>query len=125
MARVGPSKSERSTPTTIKGHSWAPEDIRENPDAAFELFDANHDGVISVAELLFTTRKTNEGVRRRGSIFDELKLFQLLDVDGNSVITRNEFCSVVRDPLAFTDDALGAIAQLATRRELMKLEEEK
>ena len=112
-------------PTDIKGHSWAPEDIRENPDAAFDLFDANHDGVISVAELLFTTRKTNEATRRRGSIFDEMKLFQLLDVDGNSVITRTEFCSVIQNPLAFTDDALGAIAQLATRRELMKLEEAK
>lgn len=115
-ARSWRRTKSRRKPALIEGHCWSPGAIRENPDAAFNLFDANHDDVISVAELLFTSRKTNQDVRRRGSMFHELKLFQALDVDGNSVISRQEFCDVVRDPLAFSDQALSAIAQLATKR---------
>lgn len=121
---LGRAKRGMRSPAQIQAHDWSPEAIRADPDAAFDLFDANHDNVISVAELLFTTRKTNESVRRRGSIFDEMKLFQLLDVDGNSVISREEFCQVVKDPHAFSDEALAAIAQLATKREMMKRAEE-
>lgn len=115
-ARSWRRTKSRRKPALIEGHCWSPGAIRDNPDAAFDLFDANHDDVISVAELLFTSRKTNQDVRRRGSMFHELKLFQKLDVDGNSVISRQEFCDVVRDPLAFSDQALSAIAQLATKR---------
>ncbi|KAJ8602053.1 hypothetical protein CTAYLR_002773 [Chrysophaeum taylorii] len=124
MADKASAQTRRRPRSTIKAHTWKPEAIRSSPDAAFDLFDANGDGVISVAELLFTTRKTNDTFREKGSIFDEMKLFHMLDVDGDSVITRDEFCSVIRDPVAFSDDALAAIAQLAKRRQEVKHAEE-
>ncbi|KAJ8603711.1 hypothetical protein CTAYLR_000198 [Chrysophaeum taylorii] len=92
-------------------HEWDPKAIRRDPNTAFELFDANADGVISVAELCFVSRHTNPEMRRKGSLFDEMKLFHALDADGDSVISRNEFCKVVSDPKTFSDEALACIAK--------------
>ena len=116
MKRLVRAESRRRRPSAIKEHTWTASEIREKPEEAFALFDYRKDGQISVAELLFTVRKTNPGIRQRGSIFDEMKLFELLDVDGDAVISKREFCAVVSDPSLFSDEALAAIAKMATRR---------
>lgn len=94
------------------GHTWTPELIRSEPNGAFDLFDANKDGVISVPELCFVSRSTNEEHRKRGNLFEEMKLFQLLDVDGDAGISREEFCTVVSDPTVMSDEALQCMAKL-------------
>mmetsp|Transcript_1798 Transcript_1798/g.5357 ORF Transcript_1798/g.5357 Transcript_1798/m.5357 type:complete len:466 (-) Transcript_1798:216-1613(-) len=116
MRRLVRAESRRKKPTAIQAHTWTGDEIREKPEEAFALFDYRKDGQISVAELLFTVRKTNAETRQRGSIFDEMRLFELLDVDGDAVISKDEFCTVVADPSLFSDEALGAIAKMATRR---------
>lgn len=83
-------------PGPIRAHAWSPSELRSNPEEAFDLFDANSDGRISVPELLFTSRKTNDSVRKKGCLFEEMKLFQLLDVNQDSSITRAEFCAAVK-----------------------------
>uniref|UniRef100_A0A7S3JV65 EF-hand domain-containing protein n=1 Tax=Aureoumbra lagunensis TaxID=44058 RepID=A0A7S3JV65_9STRA len=122
MRRVVRSKSHRRKPSVIQGHSWTLEEIRERPEEAYKLFDARGDGQVTVAQLLFTARKTSSAHRKRGSIFDEMKLFEVLDIDGDAVISSEEFCEVVRDPEQFSDEALAAIAKMATRKEKEKVE---
>lgn len=101
-------------PATIRAHSWSPAELRSNPDEAFDLFDANCDGKISVAELLFTSRKTNEKVRSKGCLFEEMKLFQSLDVNHDSTITRAEFCEALQN----LDEAnLAELAALAEQHD--------
>lgn len=90
-------------------HTWKPEAIRSNPEAAFDVFDRSGNGYITVAELLFTTRKTNPSQ----SLYDEMKLFHKLDLDGDAIISKEEFCEVVRDKAAFPEEALRRLASLA------------
>uniref|UniRef100_A0A7S3JXG4 EF-hand domain-containing protein n=1 Tax=Aureoumbra lagunensis TaxID=44058 RepID=A0A7S3JXG4_9STRA len=98
------------------GHSWMPRAIRDEPNRAFDLFDANCDGVISVAELTFTARATSAVTRLRGDIYNEMKLFALLDLDGDAVISRQEFCEAVRDKTRINDEALSGLCALCELR---------
>mmetsp|Transcript_19608 Transcript_19608/g.61662 ORF Transcript_19608/g.61662 Transcript_19608/m.61662 type:complete len:321 (+) Transcript_19608:261-1223(+) len=90
---------------------WDPRSIRENPDEAFDVFDINGDGVITISELCFVSRKLNDEVRKRGSLLAELEIFSALDLDGDAQITRAEFCHVVANRETFSDEALGWISR--------------
>jgi len=100
----------------FRAKEWTPEDIRQHPEEAFELFDANGDGLISVAELCFVARRTNTKHRRRGSLYNEMKLFQALDLDGDAVINRQDWKSVITNSNAFSDAALDSISKLCEIR---------
>ncbi|KAJ8613260.1 hypothetical protein CTAYLR_004544 [Chrysophaeum taylorii] len=115
----------KSPSPKFKGHNWTPADIRARPEDAFSLFDTNQTGSVSVSELLFTTRKTNDEIRKRGSLFEEMVLFSTLDIDGDAVISKDEFCTIVRDEDQISVDALAAIARVASHHELSRREEKK
>ncbi|KAJ8601934.1 hypothetical protein CTAYLR_004448 [Chrysophaeum taylorii] len=95
--------------------TWNPEDIRKLPSLAFDLFDDNRDGIISVSELCWVAHLGKP--RRQESAFDEMQLFSMLDVNGDSIISRDEFCEIVRDPALLNEYALASVAKLCKRRE--------
>lgn len=92
-------------------HKWDPRRVRADPDAAFDVFDVNKDGVITVSELCFVSRHLSDEVRKEGSLLAELDIFHTLDMDGDAVITRAEFCHVVSNPKIFSDEALNWISR--------------
>lgn len=94
--------------------TWEPTELRRKPSTVFDMFDTNKDGLISASELCGVSPHHTQTA---SCIFDELKLFSMLEVLGDSVITKNEFCEVVSDPLLCNDNVLESIAQLCRRRQ--------
>lgn len=106
----GRESPRKPVPTRI----WEPRELRRKPSTAFDIFDTNKDGIISASEICYLAQHRTH---TPSCIFDELKVFSMMEVHGDSVITRNEFCKVVSDPLLCNDYVLESIAQLCRRRQ--------
>ena len=75
--------------------TWDPHFIRDQAGLAFDIFDSNGDGSISVAELTFTSRANTpkgSGLKRNPhaafapkSILDEMRIFHYFGACGVSI----------------------------------------
>lgn len=90
------SKKNKKTP---KQKSVTQEQLNEFREA-FELFDTNHDGVISTKELGFLLRSLGENPTQQ----ELMDMINEVDVDDNQTVSFSEFVKLMANKQQWTDD---------------------